>query len=65
MYYGSNPFGFSARRIGDLYCGLVKDSRAKWKHLRKTTHNHHPVQDSIGNAEVLLAIRDMGLKIKF
>jgi hypothetical protein len=38
MYYGSNPFGFSARRIGDLYCGLVKDSRAKWKHLRKTTY---------------------------
>lgn len=20
-FYGSNPFGFSARRIGDLYCG--------------------------------------------
>ena len=24
-YLGQNPFGFSARRIGDLYCGMVKD----------------------------------------
>lgn len=37
MYAGSNPFGFSGRRIGDLYCGLVNDAYAKWKHLRKTT----------------------------
>lgn len=35
-----NPFGFSARRIGDLYCGLVKDMSAgsEWKKLRKTKH---------------------------
>lgn len=58
-----NPFGFSGRRIGDLYCGLVKDSRAKWKHLRKTAHTHHPVDDARGNAEALLAIKRMGLKI--
>ena len=32
-YLGSNPFGFSARRIGDLYCGMVKDGFAKWKYL--------------------------------
>lgn len=28
-YLGKNPFGFSGRRIGDLYCGLVKDTYAK------------------------------------
>ena len=61
---GKNPFGFSSRRIGDLYCGLVKDSRARWKHLRKTTHSHHPVDDAKGNAEALLAIQEMGLKKK-
>lgn len=60
---GKNPFGWSSRRIGDLYCGLVKDSKAKWKHLRKTKHTHNPVDDAKGNAEALLAIRDMGLKI--
>jgi len=64
-YIGKNPFGFSGRRIGDLYCGLVKDTRKKWKHLRKTVHDHHPVNDAKGNAEVLLHMRDeMGLKIK-
>ncbi len=61
---GHNPFGWSSRRIGDLYCGLVKDSRAQWKHLRgKYPHNHHPVSDSLGNANALLEIQKMGLKI--
>lgn len=65
VYTGSNPFGWSARRIGDLYCGLVKDVSQRWKHLRKTSHTHHPVDDAKGNAEVILRMRDeMGLKIK-
>jgi 3' exoribonuclease, RNase T-like len=64
-YLGKNPFGFSGRRIGDMYAGLVKDTYAKWKHLRQTTHTHHPVDDAKGNAEVLLHMRDnMGLNIK-
>lgn len=49
-----NPFGWSGRRIGDLYCGLEKDARARWKHLRQTKHTHNPVDDARGNAEVLL-----------
>jgi len=61
---GKNPFGYSGRRIGDLYCGIVGDSRAKWKHLRKTSHTHHPIDDAKGNAEALLEIQAMGLKIK-
>ncbi len=61
---GKNPFGWSSRRIGDLYCGIVKDSRANWKHLRKTKHTHHPVDDAKGNAEALLEIQKMGLKIE-
>lgn len=58
-----NPFGWSSRRIGDLYCGLVKDAHAKWKHLRSTIHDHNPVNDAKGNAEAVLKMRDMGLKI--
>lgn len=69
MYYGSNPFGFSARRIGDLYCGLVKDAGAnqEWKRkYRKTAHDHMPVNDAKGNAEALIEFRDkLGLKIQF
>ncbi|MEZ4461242.1 MAG: 3'-5' exoribonuclease [bacterium] len=62
-YVGENPFGFSARRIGDLYCGMQNNAYAGWKHLRKTTHDHHPVNDAKGNAEALLAMREMGLKL--
>jgi hypothetical protein len=62
-YLDRNPFGYSARRIGDLYCGLTKNAYAQWKHLRKTKHDHHPVNDAKGNAEALLAMRDMGLQV--
>jgi DNA polymerase III epsilon subunit-like protein len=62
-FYGENPFGWSSRRIGDLYCGMVKDSHAKWKHLRKTIHSHMPIDDAMSNAEVLLEMQKMGLKI--
>lgn len=62
-FLGANPFGHSARRIGDLYAGLVKDTFAAWKHLRKTTHTHHPVDDARGNVEALLAMKEMGLKL--
>jgi hypothetical protein len=62
-FLGRNPFGWSGRRIGDLYCGMVKDGHATWKHLRKTPHDHHPVNDAKGNAEALLAMIDMGLKL--
>ena len=59
-----NPFGYSSRRISDLYCGLEKDTFAKWKHLRKTVHTHNPVDDAMGNAEVLVYMKEeMGLKI--
>ncbi|WP_269222476.1 3'-5' exoribonuclease [Flavobacterium sp. IMCC34518] len=59
-----NPFGYSSRRISDLYCGLVKDTFAQWKHLRKTASTHNPIDDAKGNAEVILHLRnEMGLKI--
>lgn len=65
-YVGSNPFGHSSRRIGDLYCGMKMDAslNQEWKRkFRKTKHNHNPVQDAMGNAEALLEFQKMGLKI--
>ncbi len=65
-YLGKNPFGFSGRRIGDLYCGMKMDTglNSEWKRLyRKTVHDHNPVNDAKGNAEALLAMNKMGLKI--
>jgi DNA polymerase III epsilon subunit-like protein len=64
-YLGRNPFGFSGRRIGDLYAGLVKDASkaTDWKKYRKTAHTHNPVDDALGNAEALQKIKELGLKI--
>lgn len=52
-YFGENPFGHSARRIGDFYAGLVGDWREtqKWKRFRRTRHDHSPVNDAMGNVE--------------
>lgn len=63
-FIGKNPFGFSGRRIGDLFAGMKMDTFVKWKHLRKTRHDHNPVNDAKGNAEVLLMMKEMGLNIK-
>ena len=62
-FCGENPFGWSSRRIGDLYCGMMKDTWAGWKKLRSTKPTHHPVDDAMGNAEALLKMKEMGLKI--
>lgn len=61
-YVGSNPFGWSSRRIGDMFCGFYKNPYYKWKKHRKTSHTHHPVDDAKGNAEALLYLRDQGFK---
>ena len=62
----SNPFGFSSTNLGSLYKGVVRDTFKNFKHLRKTRHTHHPVDDAKGNAEALIAIRDQfDLKIRF
>jgi hypothetical protein len=55
-YYGKNPFGFSSQNINSLFKGLNKNMYASFKHLRKTKHTHHPVDDAKGNAEALLSI---------
>ena len=55
-FLGHNPFGHSARRIGDFYAGLMHNWRAPgrdWKKYRRTNHDHHPVHDAQGNAEAL------------
>jgi hypothetical protein len=62
-FVGSNPFGHSSTNLGSLYKGLVKDTTKTFKHLRRTAHTHHPVDDARGNAQALLHLREaMGLK---
>ena len=64
-FTGKNPFGFSSTNLGSLYKGFKQDTFVNFKHLRKTKHTHHPVDDAKGNAEALLQMKEMGLKISF
>jgi len=65
-YIGKKPFGYSARSIGYLYCGMKMNSglNNEWKRkYRKTKHTHNPVDDAKGNAEALLEMKKLGLGI--
>lgn len=63
-YIGKNPFGWSSRRIGDMFCGFYNNPFYRWKKHRKTAHTHNPVDDAKGNAEALLYLVDRGFKLK-
>ncbi len=56
-FVGSNPFGWSSRRIADLFSGATGDMRYRWKKHRITKHTHNPVDDAKGNAEALLYLK--------
>lgn len=60
---GSNPFGHTSRNINDIYKGLIKDMFKNPKHLGKTKHTHHPIDDATRMAEVLIILKEMGLNI--
>jgi hypothetical protein len=63
-FLGRTPFGHTSQNLGSLYKGMVKDMQPNFKHLRRTKHDHNPVNDAKSNAEALLAMKtDMGLKI--
>jgi hypothetical protein len=62
-FIGSNLFGFSSVNLGSLYKSMQKSMFVNFKHLRKTKHTHDPVADARGNAEALLEMKEMGLKI--
>lgn len=63
-FYGENPFGWSSRRVSDLWCGYKNDMYAKWKHLGKTKHTHNPVDDAMRVAECVLKMKEFGLNIQ-
>lgn len=62
-YYGENPFGWSSRRIGDIFCGFKQNPFYRWKKHRKTKHTHDPLDDAMGNAEALLYLNNQGFKV--
>lgn len=48
-----NPFGYSGRRIGDVFAGVQGSLKTDWRRHRKTPHDHNPLNDARGNAEAL------------
>ena len=43
---------------------MTKDTWVQWKHLRGNyKHTHNPIDDAMGNANALLKMHEMGLKI--
>ena len=46
-----NPFGHSPHGLTSMFKGVTGKMRASFKHLRKTKHDHNPVNDARGNAE--------------
>jgi hypothetical protein len=69
VYAGENIFGWSGRRIGDLYGGMMRSAMTSdrhWKRMAKTTEDHSPLNNARGNAEVLVEFkRLLGLKVPF
>ncbi|HEY8447619.1 MAG TPA: exonuclease domain-containing protein [Thermomicrobiales bacterium] len=63
VFLGHNPFGHSPASLTWLYKGFRKDARASIRPLRKTEHSHNALEDAIGNAEALLAIRNLGMRL--
>ena len=56
-----NPFGWTFRRIGDMYAGFMNDTFYQWKKHRTSKHTHHPVDDAKGNAEALIYLKNQCL----
>jgi|SRR5882724_10310400 len=62
-----NPLGHSARRISDFWAGLNQDwsNTQHWKKLRRTKHDHNPVNDAMGNVEAFEQMIQMIREGKF
>lgn len=55
-FTGGNPFGFSSTNLGSLYKGYARNMFENFKHLRRTKHDHNPVNDAKGNVEAFRTI---------
>lgn len=65
-FLGHNPFGWTSQNINSFYKGIERDIYVSFKYLSRTKHDHHPVNDAMGMAEALLAIREkFAIKINF
>jgi hypothetical protein len=63
LYYGSNPYSHSVRRLGDLWSGRQSNMLDNgWKYRRKNGYGYSALNIAIGNAYVLRGMFFSGLK---
>jgi hypothetical protein len=65
-FCGENPFGHSARRVGDFCAGLKGrwEATRDYRDLATTPHTHDPIDDAVGHAEGFIALSDIhGVKL--
>ncbi|KKM13253.1 hypothetical protein LCGC14_1718100 [marine sediment metagenome] len=55
-YEQENPFGWSSHNLNDLFKGVKRNMRAKFKKYRITKHSHNALDDAKGNAEAAYTI---------
>ena len=55
-FLGHNPFGHCSLHLGSLYKGVARSMFGSFKHLRRTVHSHHALDDARGNAEAFLTM---------
>lgn len=60
LFKNYNPFGHSSTNLGSLFKGWKNDPYLSFKHLRKTKHDHNPVNDAKGNVEALYQMQNLG-----
>jgi hypothetical protein len=58
QFLGRNRFDHSSQNLGSLYKGLVGDMFQNFKHLRQRAYTHNALDDALGNAEALFAIKE-------
>ena len=61
-FCGRNMLGWSSKNINNLAQGLMKNTSFSCKKWRKTPHDHNPLNDAKGNAEILLELKNQGIK---
>ena len=55
-FHGRNPFGWSSVNLANLYHGARRSMQKSFRHLRRTKHTHHALDDALGNAEAFVDI---------
>lgn len=65
-FLGFNPFWYSSINLLSLFLGLKKNMYSRFKHFKRKSYGHNPLQDALANARAMLKMKQSyGLKINW